>query len=778
MRLICSVFVILACSVSSLAQDQVIKEYYFGGLVRSLIEDTPLSGAYVLLKNTSGDLIAHSTTDDLGEYKFSVKSSERVFFLEISFLGYETHRIKVDFLNEKTISNVGILHLKENQMLQEAIVTTEQLIKSTESGYLYDVSRDTLAGETKILNLLGKLPFIEIGLNNKPSYFGRSANIVYLLNGKRSILFGGSDLVIKIITGKNIKSIELIPNPLPPYDKADAVINIITGRSLFEGVIFGTSVLFNSSNILSISPEISITGNNKKNSFVLAYNNSESIPLFNTSVYTLRNTVSTGNQVVEGQDIETVSENRNDFNSYALTASYSRIVKMSSSFSIALKAYKSSNYSTSNLTARYDSSSLNNFKTLTDNRSQSNQYSVSLGYSNGVYRGKEFNINYTMGFNRVLDLTNQENIKSLETVYTEKNNFKNLIINNLTSNFNIPVSSKKSLNFLVNYSLLFLNNEFKQNQKSNSFLLKYTQNDLNIETGYSFIIRKKTFSIKGRLSYFNYFGDNFYDKTEIPLNYSNLHFSPSVSFSVIPGLGKTFKIGYSQLILKPSDNQLSPYIDDSNPLYWQTGNPQLKPSVINFVDINFGYQQRRHSITCVARGSYSSKPIQSFRYVTSNGVHVNTFQNLGEKSEFSLRLYYKYLFSRKFDISSIFQYSIRSEFLGENYIKNFIDCSISGRYSINTLHRFSLLIGTKPGNSSMSSQSIKSYNYFENTLTYSGSSKNMKFNYMLIINNIGKLKRTEKSFMHYQFYNVYSEITNAGMTISMKLSYLFGRVKD
>ncbi len=54
----------------------------------------------------------------------------------------------------------------------------------------------------------------------------------------------------------------------------------------------------------------------------------------------------------------------------------------------------------------------------------------------------------------------------------------------------------------------------------------------------------------------------------------------------------------------------------------------------------------------------------------------------------------------------------------------------------------------------------------------------MKFNYMLIINNIGKLKRTEKSFMHYQFYNVYSEITNAGMTISMKLSYLFGRVKD
>ena len=753
------------------------KEYIFSGIVRSRSDDRALPDAYVLLKSPQGKIITYSHTDSLGEYKFKHKSLDKSFIVEISFVGFNSREIEVEFKHEKEISNLSIIYLDESIELKAAVVTHKQLIRATDEGYLYDVESDSLGGSTKILNLLSKLPFLDIGINNKIQYFGRSAGIVYLLNGKRSILFKSSDLILKMIAGKNIKSIELIPNPLPPFDRADAVVNIVTKGSLFDGVLFGASLLLNGANNLNITPKISIIGNNLKNSFVLDFEKSNSVPLFNTSIYTLRELLSQNGEIINNEGIESYSTMSHDLSGYSISASYSRVIKKENSFTIGFGASKFINSSSLTLENFFESNSLKDFTSITEKEAENHQYSLSLGYSKGSDRGKGFNINYSVGFSEGTDLFKREDLYSdyLDTTWTTSS--KALFTNNIVSNFNLPLSATKNINVTAQYALTLINSRYEHKEELKSFSLKYLQNDLNIESGYSFRIKKKTFLIKGTLNYFNYFGgESFYNQSNSPLGYNNLNLIPSLTFSMIPGLGKTFKINYNRLSIKPSENQINPYVDESNPLYLRTGNPNLKPSVTNYLYFNFGYQKRRHTLSFIVKGGYSLKPIMQYNTVTDSGVHISTFENIGKRSEVSLRYYHRYLFSREFELTSTLEYSFRNQYVREWYQSHFIDYSLSGKYNINAFHKLSAQVGTRPGSQSTSPQSTRSYNYFTNTLTYFGSTKNARLNYMIILNNIGKLKKREESLVRYESTQVHTEYLTTGMNISIKISYMFGQV--
>jgi len=70
-------------------------------------------------------------------------------------------------------------------------------------------------------------------------------------------------------------------------------------------------------------------------------------------------------------------------------------------------------------------------------------------------------------------------------------------------------------------------------------------------------------------------------------------------FNVIPSIaiGKGFKdgsninFGFTQRVRRPGINRLNPYVDRSNPNYEVTGNPNLRPVLLN--DVQFGYSSNK-----------------------------------------------------------------------------------------------------------------------------------------------------------------------------------------
>jgi Outer membrane protein beta-barrel family/Carboxypeptidase regulatory-like domain len=66
-----------------------------------------------------------------------------------------------------------------------------------------------------------------------------------------------------------------------------------------------------------------------------------------------------------------------------------------------------------------------------------------------------------------------------------------------------------------------------------------------------------------------------------------VNFAPQASFNYMFSKSKRLRINYNGSTQQPSVQQLAPVPDNSNPLYIQLGNPDLKPSFNNNLNINF-----------------------------------------------------------------------------------------------------------------------------------------------------------------------------------------------
>ncbi len=108
-------------------------------------------------------------------------------------------------------------------------------------------------------------------------------------------------------------------------------------------------------------------------------------------------------------------------------------------------------------------------------------------------------------------------------------------------------------------------------------------------------------------------------------------------FNVIPTLtlSKKLKKGglsaaYTQRIRRPGIYQLNPFIDRSNPTFERTGNPDLKPSVMNDVSLGFN-RQGKTSFNAGVGGSFIKDmffPV--IVYNPETGITRSSFGNVGK----------------------------------------------------------------------------------------------------------------------------------------------------
>ena len=189
-------------------------------------QQSPLEYASVVLLNTDSTFVTSSLTDENG--LFSISDEGNGSYITVSYIGYEQKTIEI------TEDDLGTIQLvPEASVLGEVVVTANKpIIKREVDRLVYNVSGTALSQGSNALDLLSQTPLLKVS-NNSIGIIGKTG-VKVMINGKISYL-DGIDLMqfLKTLQSDDIASIEVITTPPSRYDAGGngGMINIVTKRN-------------------------------------------------------------------------------------------------------------------------------------------------------------------------------------------------------------------------------------------------------------------------------------------------------------------------------------------------------------------------------------------------------------------------------------------------------------------------------------------------------------------------------------------------------------------
>jgi outer membrane receptor protein involved in Fe transport len=228
-----SLLFLLCFSSVVLSQDKNIQ------ITGQLIEEATLQeipyATVVLHDKTTKKTIAGTTSDDSG--KFSISTSNSNFYLEVSFMGFETKNIQTFNISNNKADLGKIILAPDNQTLDEVVITGEvskTVFKLDKR--VFNVGADISSTGASALEVLNNVPSVNVNIEGEISLRG-SSGVQILINGKPSVLADESSNALGTITADMIESIEIITNPSAKYEASGTagILNIILKKEEKRG---------------------------------------------------------------------------------------------------------------------------------------------------------------------------------------------------------------------------------------------------------------------------------------------------------------------------------------------------------------------------------------------------------------------------------------------------------------------------------------------------------------------------------------------------------------
>lgn len=224
------------------------------GYVKTL-EEKPVSQAHVILLNSDLKVVAHAVSGDDGFFLItSVKKG--VYKLNISCVGFEV--LQQNILIEENQGDLGVFRMQEGITLDEVTVIKHKKSLTTKvDRIIYDVERDSMAKNSVAMQILEKLPFVDIDLKTKQLQVMGGTNFVITINGKKNLFLSeANQYVARLLQGDKMKQVELITSPQGQYSDKTAVIYIVTKGSLPDGIVGNIMIDFGKD---FIKPNLGVT---------------------------------------------------------------------------------------------------------------------------------------------------------------------------------------------------------------------------------------------------------------------------------------------------------------------------------------------------------------------------------------------------------------------------------------------------------------------------------------------------------------------------------------
>lgn len=536
------------------------------------------------------------------------------------------------------------------ELKQVEITAAKRVVKQEADRIIYDLQADPDSKGSNLLDMMRKIPFLSVDGDDNLLLKGQAEYRVFINGRPSGMMEVNLKDVLRSMPASTIQKIEVITNPSSKYDAEGlaGIINIITiknGNNGYNGTLnlaerfpVGGPALGGSFNYKQQKLGISAFGGASQYDRPLTQN-------------ILKRISETADRTVLLQNGASNAENRSGYFGSELSYEFDTLNFLSGQINVngGRNEFQRSQHSVLNA----DVNSIENYLLQNHNLTNNNSWDASLNYQRGFKRNK--NQLFTFSY-RYLAYRNQLNSNVL---FTERINYLNPDylqenhggMNEQTAQVDYVqlikgVSMEAGLKWISRHN----ESDFTQSIVGKGLIPDLSNdyfNDQQVWSAYNtYQFKIKNYGLKvGLRLEATHIDANFISiAAKVKQNYINL--VPNVSASRKVSDLASLNFGFSQRIKRPGINKLNPFVDRSNPSFEVTGNPELKPSVINA--LQFGYNSNAKLAINLSVGHFWVKTlvidVTSFDPATQ--ITRNTFANTGDARAYEVNFNVRYPFTK------------------------------------------------------------------------------------------------------------------------------------
>jgi outer membrane receptor protein involved in Fe transport len=643
-----------------------------GGTISGKLVDgangQPLELSTVTLVNKADNKQIQSMQTDLNGGFTLTGIPNGFYLLRASYVGYLTYlKDSIAITPAKGVINLGNIKLRQGKgsLLKEVVVSAQKSqIQLGLDKKSFNVDQSLVSQGGSATDLLTNVPSVQVDVDGNVSLRG-SSNVKVLINGKPSALTGG-DLadILQSIPASAIETIEVITNPSSKYDSEgdSGIINIVLKKNVQKG--------FTGSASASAGSQHTYNG-----TFNLAYQNK------NINVYTnysYRQGDRVGNGFVDKTTILPDGSQTQDQTANQSFTFKGQNIRSGIDFTIDPKTTISFTNNI-NIRNRYRDQYGNTLIARNDTTLQS------IGQDN-LSNGHGTNLDFTLDFDHKYKKKGEEWTATLGYSSDKNNNFDNF--NSIYSNFN-PDSAFNAIqhntttgwqhNYIAqsDFTLPLTNGKLEMGLRStiNNNNTDYVSDTLNNVTGvYNYDpFLSNDFLYKENINavYTNYQHDFGKFSIQGGLRLEDAHIRTQLVdsattnhkqdyFRVYPSLfltdklseNQTLQLSYSRRVTRPNSRQLSPFLDESNRLNYQQGNPYLLPEDTHSFELSYINYWKAVTLTSALYYRLTLDNIQQITIPLDLETTLTQYQNIKSASNAGYELIAKVSPSSLLDITA------------------------------------------------------------------------------------------------------------------------------
>jgi len=578
----------------------------------------------ILLDKEQNEIIIGTITDEKGNFSIST-DKKKEFHLQISYVGFTDYKVKIT-----KSTDLGKITLNTDNELDEIVIVGRKKIIERKAGKLiFNVQSTPFLKGSDGVEVLKRTPRINTN-NEQISILGKD-NVRIMINNRIATLSGAElNAYLQSLTAKDITKIEVITNPSAKYSAEGntGIINIVLKKQ--QANYYSASVRAIYKPATFHAGEITGSYNFKKDKLLF----SSTISRAKGFREFLQN--STINYPTQKWVYD--NKGKREFNNIStrITLDYdiSKYSTIGLQYSGSLRKYPENSNSKTKI---FDNQNHLDSILVNHNNSYDKNYSHSINthfQTKLDTLGKKLSIDLDYyNFNK-----NEEELfkSSSPNIYLSKDNKGLNNIDNLSGRIDlelplkfadietgIKISTVKNNSNIKNYDIINNIPIFNNNQ-SNKF--EYTENNQAIYFSVSKEVNEKWETEVGlRLESTQTKGYSITINETTKNDYLKLF--PTFYLSYKANKNNSFSLEYGKRIKRPYYFQLNPFRSNSDIYTYTEGNPLLKPSFIENIELS-------HSYKSLLQTSLYYKHIENgFNQITV--LHPNNIQQIIPKNYFN-----------------------------------------------------------------------------------------------------------------------------------------------
>lgn len=581
----------------------------------------------------------------------------------LTMVGYQMHTIPV-VLSDTTnpAIDLGLIALSPQAVgLTEVVVkAAKPVIRQEIDRIAYDLQADPDSKVYNVLEMMRKVPFLSVDAQENILLKGGS-NYRIFINGKPSAMVERSPRdVLRSMPASTIERIEVITNPPARYDAEGmaGIINIITFRQPASGYK-GT---------LNLSERFPVGGPGMGGSLAAQLGKLGLSVIGGGSLYNMPRTNNSLDRLSSGnvpsqltQTGSSLSNKRSGYIGYELSYALNDRQLISSQFNLnGNRTTRAANQHS----ALSDQTRLMQAYDLASNQTiTGNSVDASLNYQLGFKANKDRFLTVSCRYYAYGDQQQDQVAFGNQVTYNQpdyrQDNDQRFAEQSFQLDYVSPIK-KVNAEFGLKAILRQNNSDFTYGSlnpasglfEPNSDLsnrYNYDQNILSAYTAYQYNLGNWSFRTGVRVEQTLIDADFISTNSRVNQQYTNL--IPSLAVSRKLENNRILKLGWVHQIRRPSIQRLNPFVDRSNPNVETSGNPDLRPSTFNRLQLGYGLSGK---VTVNMGLDYTFVRGFDFLITTldpATNISRSTYENTGQGDAFDYSLSARYPVTKNWDIS-------------------------------------------------------------------------------------------------------------------------------